>query len=279
MKILKNFFACLFFLPLCACFAQNTLSASAKSLLNSFFDLRMNVSLIDDSADGGAEKVLSAIDDFSSENENSIKDLSEQEKIILDNFIVMERYNYLIGKAGQDKIQQKILGERLKVMEAFSKKTPESELDPLFLCTKADVTSCYMAFSVSDVLKFGTSLKPLYEKALEKNPDCSYILTNIGQWYYFAPKIIGGSKKKTLSYFEKAREAAKTPAQKYFADIFLSQLLFENKDFDRSRELLAEAETFCPGSFYLAKINKANARGISLYQYNKEKSALSDVEG
>ena len=258
------------------CFAVPDVSEETASLVDSFFDLRMNLSLIDGDTEPGMAEILAAIDDFAARNSEKIAALSEQDRIVIDNFIIMERYNYLYGKEGQAKMLREMLGAQREKCESFAKSAGDDALSSYFFCTWADITSCYMVFSISDVLKYATGIEPLYKKALQKYPDFSYILTNIGQYYYFAPKIAGGSKKKTLEFFEQARALAITDAQKYFADIFLSQLLYERKEFARCEELLSEAESFCHGSYYIAKIRRANENGLSLYQYNRKKSSLDE---
>ena len=254
-------------------FQAQELSENAKILIDDFFNLRMNLSVYDEN---DTESIIFTIENFPKENEEKISLCNEQEKIILEKFFVMEKYNYLYEKPGQAKIQHELLGKQLEKIEQFIKEHNGIFLNEYFYCTQADVTSCYMGYSIGDVLKYGASVKPLYEKALEANPNFSYALTNIGQWYYFAPKIAGGSKKKTLTYFEKAKANAATSAQKYFADIFLSQLLFENKQFEKCRELLDEAQSFCPQSNYIKKIRRANETGLSIYEYNKKKSPLNE---
>ena len=274
MRALKNIIFILAALRAGMCFAQAAISAETAALVDSFFALRMNLSLMDGDTDAGTAEIIAAIDGFEEQHSAAIARLGKQDRIVIDNFIIMERYNYLYEKDGQAKAQHEILGAQREKCESFAKTAGDDALTAHFFCTWADVTSCYMGYSVADVLKYGTSIKPLYEKALQREPDFSYALTNIAQYYYFAPKIAGGSKKKSLDFFERARTAAKTDAQKYYADIFLSQLLFENKDFARCSALLTEAETLCPGSRYLAKIRDANKSGLSLYQYNRKKSSL-----
>ena len=268
MKIFKTIFLSIFFLNTTFSFSQD-MTKNTLALIDSFFDLRMNLSLIEESE---TDKINSEIDSFAVKNKDKISVLSEIENLVLENFIIMEKYNYLYEKPGQAKVQHEILGNQLKKIESFVENNQIN--DAYFFCTQADITSCYMGYSVGDVLKYGTSVRPLYEKALECNSNLSYALTNIGQWYYFAPGIVGGSKKKTLSYFEKARECAVTDSQKYFADIFLSQLLFEKKEFERCNSLLSEAESICPNSNYLKKIRSANQQGFSLFEYNRKKSSL-----
>ncbi len=255
------------------CLAQEKLSQNAISLIDSFFELRMNLSKFSESE---TQEIIFTINNFSKENEEKIELCTEQEKIILENFIVMEKYNYLYEKPGQAKIQHQELFNSLQKIQDFADKHDESELDAYFFCTWADITSCYMGYSIKDVIKYGTSVKPLYEKALKENSKLSYALTNIGQWYYFAPGIAGGSKRKTLEYFKKAKNCAKSEPQIYFADIFLSQILFEQKDFSTCNELLKEATTFCPQSKYLLKIKEANSQGLSLFEFNRKKSSLNE---
>ena len=174
------------------------MTKNALALIDSFFDLRMNLSLIEESE---TDKINSEIDSFAVKNKDKISDLSEMETIVLENFIIMEKYNYLYEKPGQAKVQHEILGNQLKKIESFVENNQIN--DAYFFCTQADITSCYMGYSVGDVLKYGTSVRPLYEKALECNPNLSYALTNIGQWYYFAPGIAGGSKKKLYLILKK----------------------------------------------------------------------------
>lgn len=249
------------------------LSENAKRLIDDFFNLRMTLSVYEEN---DTDSIISAIENFSESKKEKISYCSEQEQIILENFFIMEKYNYLYKKDGQAKIQHEILGKQLKKINQFLEENKGLSLNEYFYCTQADTTSCYMGYSIGDVLKYGATVKPLYEKALEANPNFSYALTNIGQWHYFAPKIAGGSKKKALEYFEKAQASAETPAQKYFADIFLSQLLFENKQFERCAELLDEAQSFCPQSTYLKKIRSANEAGLSLYEHNRKNSPLNE---
>jgi len=267
-EIKKIILAVVFFLFAGISFPQE-FSKTALGIIDSFFDLRMNLSILDES---DTEKIISEIDSFSVQNKDKISSLTEMEKLVLENLSIMEKYNYLYTKPGQAKVQHEILGEQLQKIHAFAEGKTINEA--YFYCTQADATSCYMGYSISDVIKYGTSVRPLYEKALECNPRLSYALTNIGQWYYFAPKMTGGSKKKTLEFFQKARDCAVTDSQKYFADIFLSQILFEKGEVERCNEILSEAEKFCPLSNYLKKIRRANSEGLSLFEYNREKSSL-----
>lgn len=260
------------FLPVTS-FCENSFCAG---LIENFFQLRMELSKIDDEKEDGTLQIISSIDNFIDSNKEVLNSLSPQEQLVMENFFVMEKYNYLYEKPEQKKNQQEILGRQLKKIETYVQKNSADNLHEYFLVTWGDVTSCYMGFSLSDVIKYGTTVRPRYEEALEKNPNLSYGLTNLGQWYYFAPKITGGSKKKSLQLFQKAKQNSVSPAENYFADIFLSQLLFENKEYGQCNELLEDAEKICDGSWYLKRIRDANDRGLSLFEYNRKKSSLNE---
>ena len=167
-----------------------------------------------------------------------------------------------------------MLKAQKEVNEAYLAAHKGERLDKWVSVTAADVISCYMSFSVSDVVKYGLSLKDFYRNAVEQDPSMSYALTNLAQWYYWAPRINGGSKKTALTYFEQALTAADTPAETYYACIFLSQLLFENGEKARCAALLDQATAIAPESRYLARIRAMNQAGDSLYQSNRKTSKM-----
>lgn len=246
-----------------------------KSIIDSFFNLRAELTYLD-SAD--PDSIIERIDRFSDDNADSIIELDAQEKIILENFIIMEKYNYLYELPGQDKVQQKILGEQRQKIEDFRAGRGDSAFDRFFLVTQGDVTSCYMGFSVSDVIKYGKTIRPLYESAIKADENFCYGLMNLGQWYYWAPGIAGGSKDKALTYLERAYKAAETDSQKFYACIFYSQLLFEKNRMEEAQKILGEADALYAGSRYVETVRKANSGGMSIYEYNRKKSKLNDKD-
>ena len=116
-------------------FSQD-MTKNALALIDSFFDLRMNLSLIEESE---TDKINSEIDSFAVKNKDKISVLSEIENLVLENFIIMEKYNYLYEKPGQAKVQHEILGNQLKKIESFVENNQIN--DAYFFCTQADITS------------------------------------------------------------------------------------------------------------------------------------------
>ena len=62
-----------------------------KSIIDSFFNLRAELTYLD-SAD--PDSIIERIDRFSDDNADSIIKLDAQEKIILENLIIMEKKNF-----------------------------------------------------------------------------------------------------------------------------------------------------------------------------------------
>ncbi len=50
----------------------------------------------------------------------------------------------------------------------------------------------------------GTAVFPLLKKAESLQPDCAEVLFGPGNFYFPAPVVTGGNKKKALDYFERA---------------------------------------------------------------------------
>lgn len=250
--------------------AQAGGSGKADGLIDSFFDLRMELTSMEDT-----DQIIGAIDSFWENNSSQIKGLGQQEQLVMEAFCVMERYNYLYQLPGQDKVQHEELGKIRAKMEEFRGNKDNGEFSKYFLCTQADVTSCYMGYSVADVMKYGKSLKPLYESAVEKDPSFSYGLTNLAQYNFWAPGIAGGSKQKAIEYCKRAYDAASTTSQKFFAGIFYSQMLYETGKKDQCSQIMKQVQQLQPQSLYVRKILDANSQGMSLFEYNKKNSKLS----
>ena len=100
MKIFKTIFLSIFFLLNTTFSFSQDMTKNALALIDSFFDLRMNLSLIEESE---TDKIISEIDSFAVKNKDKIFALSEMETIVLENFIIMEKYNYLYEKPVRQK--------------------------------------------------------------------------------------------------------------------------------------------------------------------------------
>ena len=260
-----------FVLMLFSCDFVFAISEETQAHIDEFMNLRMVHSTFET-----RDEVVTKIKDFERAYVSQTRETyGEMEAQILENFIVMELFNVYYDNPPMSKTEfRKMLSDQKAKNEAFINAHKDEKLNVWYWVTSGDVFSCWTTFSVKDILFYGMDIKNYYLSAYEDNPKCSYLLTNLAQWYFQAPKIGGGSNSKARSYFEEARNCAKNDAEKYFADIFLSQFLFEQKEFDRAAELLNEADSLNPGSKYIALIKAQNKAGRSLYQYNRKRSAV-----
>ncbi|MCQ2596916.1 MAG: hypothetical protein MJ181_03630 [Treponema sp.] len=269
----KTFLIFLLMISSLALFAQAGTSESFNNLIQNFFELRMNNSVFDSKKE--SEKILSRINEFEASTKSQVEKLTEEERLVVESYIVNEKF----GVIYEDKSKRDSLKEMMKThfdkMEKFCAGKENSDLSSWFLVSRGDVTSCYMVFSAKDVMKYGMAVKPMYETAIEKDPDFFLPYMNLSQWYYYAPGIAGGSKKKGVSLCKEAYELSKTVPEKYYTSIFYSQMLFENKQKDEAAKILLEAEKCFPESTMVKIIKEQNAKGKSLFEYNKEKSDLS----
>lgn len=239
------------------CSAQ---SVTFDSLVHDFFVFRMDLALVDD-----MEEKINMVEEYEKNIFASDYPFSEQEKIVMQNYIVMEIYNARFALNHKSKETQELMKNQKDAMDKWLSENKDEEKSKYFLCTYGDIISCMMSFSVADVMKYGLSVKGYYLKSLEVDPDYCYAKMNLAQWYFWAPKIAGGSKARANEIFEEVYQAAKTPDEIYFCGIMYSQSLFEAGNRDKCRELLEKCQEILPESKVVAELLKLNAEGYSMY--------------
>ncbi len=256
-------------------FAGVQISDYTAAKLREFSVYRMHFSAYENVYD-----VLNDIDTFEAEIQKNLAREAvdyEQEKLIWESEFAMERYVY---KFDLDKGQKNIrimLREQMKRNEAWLKdhEATDGANKWLYVLT-GDVTSCYMTFSVAVTLLKGLWVRELYEKAVEQDPLFQQANTNLGQWLFYAPGIFGGGKKKALARFQQAYDGARTEVEQYFAGVYLSQGLLENKESALSSQYLSKSDKMNPNSKWIATIKRINAQNISLFKYNRKRSGIDD---
>ncbi len=246
-------------------FCNKNISEKAENYIDSFMNFRVELTQFKDKSFAAEELEKYRI-------QNAYTDFSEQEKLIIDSFYLLEKYNYIWENKENDKYLQNALLSQMDENFKFISENKGNVNEWLYVIT-ADTISCYMSYSpVSGAIKYGTKVKEFYEECLKLDAENSYCLTHIGQWYFWAPGIAGGSGKKALYYFEKGLNAAKNNAEKFYALIFLSQFLYENKDKSDAQNYLDSAKALFPKSVYLNEIQEYNNKGYSLFSYSKKKA-------
>lgn len=252
----------LFFTSFIAIFAT-TLSTQEQQAIDNFMLFRVKITKETD-----INQVLNQINNYQEINTNKIASFSDETQLILNNFIVLEKYNYMYNlDINNPKISNLILSQKRKNDKWFETHDAKT-INKWLYCTSADINSCCMQFvSKTEAIKIGISIKDSYTEALNLDPDMSYALFGMGQWLIQAPGIFGGSTKKAIQTFEHALNSARNTAETFYACIFLSQSYFEEKDYQKTEFILNKALYIEPESKYLSFIKTLNKSNYSLYYY------------
>lgn len=206
----------------------------------------------------------------------------EQEKLFWESNYQVETFCYVFAVEGLDLKQVRLaLKELMQKDEAYissheKMKGTNGGVAPQMYILTSDVTSCYMSFSVASAMFHGMRVKGLYAAALRKAPTLWNANTGMGQWLYYAPGIFGGGLKKAAKYFQAAYDGATDDCDRFFTSVYLSQIRFEEGNTAECARYLAEAEAICPESHHVKNVRRQNAKGKSLFYYNRHRSGVDD---
>ncbi|MBQ0039584.1 MAG: hypothetical protein KBS64_04085 [Treponema sp.] len=250
-------------------FAGTKFNEVDQAVIDRFWTYRMEATCIEND-----EETVQALDRYKEVHADEISQISEEAAILLDALILMERYNYIYVFPGEDKASRPPFEKMRKRIKKYLENKKDSEVTPYILLCNADITSYYMSYSITDIIFNGMSVKKYQEKAVEQGKNFSPAMLNLSTWYYYSPKIFGGSKEQTRKWLIKALENARIDAETFFAKLAYSQFLFEMKEYEESARQLDDAEKLCPGSRRVKLLREQNALGLSLNDYNKKRSKI-----
>lgn len=246
-------------------FAQS-FSPAAVKLLTDFEKTRLELTTFQDKADS-----IKRIDSFIAERTSDIANLSQEEKCVFDSLVYMEKFTYTVFYAGEGKEHAPAFRNFKNQLKKYAK---NPGADKWTHYTYGCIVSYWMAYSIPDILLNGMSVKGMYEDSLKKDPNFSASYLMLGQWCFYSPTIFGGGKDKAKTYYRKALDTAVSDTDRYFANMYYSQILFELKEYAESSKYMAAAKSYCPKSQYLARVAEYNARGKSMFEMNEEKSTI-----
>ena len=165
-------------------------------------------------------------------------------------------------------IKTHLLPRIQKATDWIEKHKKESGVSAYMYYTTANIISCGLSFmSLSEIVSYGLKVKDYFVKATEIDPTSSFAYFGLAQWYYHAPGISGGSKKKAYSNFELSFKYATTTSEKFYANIYMSQSLFDQKKYSDVNKYLDEAEKMLPGNKLVSFIRKLNDAGYCYIYY------------
>ncbi len=264
----RIFFASLFsFLSI---FRVFSLSPKTEKIIDGFLILHAELT-----ASKSNEEARTKIEKYALEAEIPEED-AEQGTLILNSLRLMEAESYLL-ESDDKKARNRAFGEQMRLNENFiSAHEKDGSVSKWLYLFTGDVTSYYMTRSVASTLRHGMRVKKLYELALSVDPLLTNANINIGNWFFYAPRVFGGGLSKAGDCYEIAQLGARTKGERYMSALFLSQFYFCSKKSAECEKYLKEAEKEVPESAEIARVRRLNAAGISLFQYNRTKSGVDE---
>ncbi|MBQ7158390.1 MAG: hypothetical protein IJS09_03055 [Treponema sp.] len=218
---------------------------------------------------GSDDEVISSVQKYRAEHEKQIAAFGEEAQIVCKNMLATAEYNAYYAKNMHSPEMEGILRPQYERLTAYAAAHPIEKQNPWFTLTSADITNSMMQFlKQKEAMKLGLQEKKDYAMVLEKAPKMAFAHMLSGFWYYYAPGIGGGSKKKARQFFSDALKYAANDYERYYGNINLSQMNFEDKNKAEATRLLDEAEKILPRTRYIAFIRKINTLGYSLFDYN-----------
>ncbi|MBQ0002795.1 MAG: hypothetical protein KBT21_04600 [Treponema sp.] len=241
--------------------ADSTLNAHDEKAVNDVMQFRLTLLSLDSST------ACSKIETYK-KTALSDTELSEQAYLTIETFLILEQFNYIYEADQKDERLKDLILPQVKKLDAFIESNESSGINKWLYTIAGDTISCSMGFMpVAEAMKRGLVIKTYYLKAIEQDSSFSYALMNAGQWFFQAPAIGGGSKTKAREYFERAVRSAKTPAEIFYSNAFLSQSRFDDGNKSAAAELLQKAENVSPESFLVDKMKKVNQLGYHYFYY------------
>lgn len=204
--------------------------------------------------------------------------LSEEAKIIIDNILVLAKYTCMYNININDLEAKKIILEQYEKVVSWNDRHEDS-LNRWYVVTSGDLINSTMRFlPQAQAIKLGLQEKKNYDTLVEKYPAMCIASMNSALWYYFAPAIGGGNRKKAGELFNNAYNNAVSAYEKYYSAIFLSQFYYVS-DKNKCEEYLAAAEKAFPDTEYIKFIKMLNKNGYSVLDYSNNKEKIDKKLG
>ena len=252
---------------------QNVLSEYTLDKISSFITER--IVLKDAEIDDAVDKITQIRINTMPNLLSHAKDY-EQEACILESLYYMEIYERAANDSNRKDMREKM---RLLMERNFAciDSRKKCEISEWLYQVAGDVTSYYMTRSISATLHYGFKVKSFYESAVEINPVSPEGNISLGNWYFFAPGIFGGSNKKAEKCYKNAEKGSvenEIDGEKFLAYEFLSQLYFELKKSSLHSEYFEKFRNLGIGTREVKIAEKYNNNGQSYYQYMRNKSSI-----
>ena len=263
-KTVKIIFAAAF-VALCAPSFAGDFSAYEKTLLAEIYDMRARSRQEPDYL--ASQKFLEAYHQKILSDEVQSK-ISAEASLTFDNLLTLERWQYLWETDPKMKGLQEMITAQFNEIMAWNDTHPFAEQNVYLKLSSFDLINSTMQYMTrGQMIKLGLQEKKVYDKLLETDPDNCIVCLNTGLFYYNISEVLSGAKAKAKRIYERALQVASNNFEKYFANIFMAQMLLEEKDADGYNKCIVDAESAIPNTPYMEFVKAVNAKGITLYEY------------
>lgn len=212
-----------------------------------------------------SEKMEDFLDKYISEVEKM--QITEEERLTLKNFLVLEEINLLNKDKNNKKQIYLMLKKQNEDCYIFMEDKNMSQANKWFLVSWGDIKSQYIGFlSGQNVYKEANETKQLYLEALKKDKKFTPASISYGLWLFFAPPIAGGGYENSLKELSKAVSNSKNNYEKYLAIVFRSQVYFALENFDLCKNDLKDASVLIPHETFTLFIKELNKNGRIFFQ-------------
>lgn len=248
-----------------AIFCNDKLSENEQQLISQVCEFRLNLEQPSDPL-----VCVDKIDSYYKQlkTQDIYISVSDEIKLVIDNIMVWEKYNYLYKQDINDKQIKELILAQFKKNSTWFEEHPNETPNKWLYLTAADTISCSLQFlPLSQAMSDGLTVRKYYEAALLQDPEMSPTLMNLALWHFYAPAIAGGGNDKALKLFLKATESAHNDYEKFFSHIQLSQMYFELKDYDNCTKHLDIADKTFPVNQSVNFMRKINDNNLSYFYY------------
>ena len=237
--------------------------------------MTVRVQLKDESVD----YVVNKIEEIQNETMAGLKQNAldyEQEECILESLYYMEAYDRSVTDENRKEKRAKMKSLMERNFNCIDCRK-DGEISEWLYQVGGDVASYYMTRSIAATFHYGLKVKSMYESAVKINPTMPQGNVSLGNWYFFAPGVFGGSNKKAERCYKNAvrgAEASGGAGDKFIAYEFLSQLYFEEGEIELYKKYFEKFKSLGIGTREAKIAESYNAKGKSFYQYLRDKSAI-----
>ncbi len=271
-KFLTLIFSSVFFAAGFLSFADGEISAWTEEKALEFVTLRVQLK-----NSKNLKKTAETLDQFEADALAQVESYAidlEQEKLIFQTLVYIERYENFNSRSNRAEYRKQAK-ELMKRNHHIIDSRGFEKTSKWTYYLSGDITSYYMTRSIPATLLYGLRVKSWYQEAIKKDKYMPMPNVSLGNWYFFAPGIMGGSKKTAGECYKRALEGAKVTGEKYLIYLYYSQYLFDKKD-KKAASYLEMAYDLNVGNKELNKITELNCMGTSYFEFMRTRAGIDE---